>query len=153
MVNGVRLALDVGSVRIGVAKCDAEGLLATPLVTIASGPNAVTEVYELVQEFDVKCVYVGKPISLAGKDTASTMAALDFANLLAKQLENDSVTIRLIDERLSTVSAQRGMHEAGRNVKQSRDAIDQAAAVVILEHALAIERNSGNFVGEEVSWA
>jgi len=151
MVNGVRLALDVGSVRIGVAKCDAEGLLATPLVTIASGPNAVTEVYELVQEFDVKCVYVGKPISLAGKDTASTMAALDFANLLARQLENDSVTIRLIDERLSTVSAQRGMHEAGRNVKQSRDAIDQAAAVVILEHALAIERNSGNFVGEEVS--
>jgi len=151
MVNGVRLALDVGSVRIGVAKCDEEGLLATPLVTIASGPNAVTEVYELVQEFDVKCVYVGKPISLAGKDTASTMAALDFANLLAKQLENDSVTIRLIDERLSTVSAQRGMHEAGRNVKQSRDAIDQAAAVVILEHALAIERNSGNFVGEEVS--
>jgi len=151
MVNGVRLALDVGSVRIGVAKCDAEGLLATPLVTIASGPNAVTEVYELVQEFDVKCVYVGKPISLAGKDTASTMAALDFANLLAKQLENDSVTIRLIDERLSTVSAQRGMHEAGRTVKQSRDAIDQAAAVVILEHALAIERNSGNFVGEEVS--
>ena len=151
MVNGVRLALDVGSVRIGVAKCDAEGLLATPLVTIASGPNAVTEVYELVQEFDVKCIYVGKPISLAGKDTASTMAALDFANLLAKQLENDSATVRLIDERLSTVSAQRGMHEAGRNVKQSRDAIDQAAAVVILEHALAIERNSGNFVGEEVS--
>ena len=153
MVNGVRLALDVGSVRIGVAKCDAEGLLATPLVTIASGPNAVTEVYELVQEFDVKCVYVGKPISLAGKDTASTRAALDFANLLAKQLENDSATVRLIDERLSTVSAQRGMHEAGRNVKQSRDAIDQAAAVVILEHALAIERNFGNFVGEEVGGA
>lgn len=151
MVNGVRLALDVGSVRIGVAKCDAEGLLATPLVTITSGPDAVNEIYELVQEFDAKCVYVGKPISLAGKDTASTMAALDFASLLAKQLENDAVTVRLIDERLSTVSAQRGMHEAGRTVKQSRDAIDQAAAVVILEHALATERNVGNFVGEEVS--
>jgi putative Holliday junction resolvase len=79
------------------------------------------------------------------------MAALDFASLLAIQLENDSVTVRLIDERLSTVSAQRGMHEAGRTVKQSRDAIDQAAAVVILEHALASERNAGNFVGEEVS--
>jgi putative Holliday junction resolvase len=79
------------------------------------------------------------------------MAALDFASLLAIQLENDSVTVRLIDERLSTVSAQRGMHEAGRTVKQSRDAIDQAAAVVILEHALATERNVGNFVGEEVS--
>ena len=151
MVNGVRLALDVGSVRIGVAKCDAEGLLATPLVTITSGPDAVNEVYELVHEFEAKCVYVGKPISLAGKDTASTMAALDFASLLAKQLENDAVTVRLIDERLSTVSAQRGMHEAGRTVKQSRDAIDQAAAVVILEHALATERNVGDFVGEEVS--
>ena len=151
MVNGVRLALDVGSVRIGVAKCDAEGLLATPLVTITSGPNAVNEVCELVHEFEANCVYVGKPISLAGKDTASTMAALDFASLLAKQLVNDSVTVRLIDERLSTVSAQRGMHEAGRTVKQSRDAIDQAAAVVILEHALATERNVGNFVGEEVS--
>jgi len=151
MVNGVRLALDVGSVRIGVDKCDAEGLLATPLVTITSGPDAVNEIYELVHEFEAKCVYVGKPISLAGKDTASTMAALDFASLLAKQLENDSVTVRLIDERLSTVSAQRGMHEAGRTVKQSRDAIDQAAAVVILEHALASERNAGNFVGEEVS--
>ena len=151
MVNGVRLALDVGSVRIGVAKCDSEGLLATPLVTITSGPNAITEIYELVHEFEAKCVYVGKPISLAGKDTASTMTALDFASLLAKQLENDSVIVRLIDERLSTVSAQRGMHEAGRTVKQSRDAIDQAAAVVILEHALASERNAGNFVGEEVS--
>ena len=63
MVNGVRLALDVGSVRIGVAKCDAEGLLATPLVTITSGPDAVNEVYELVHEFEAKCVYVGKPIS------------------------------------------------------------------------------------------
>ena len=151
MVNGVRLALDVGSVRIGVAKCDSEGLLATPLVTITSGPNAINEVCELVYEFEAKCVYVGKPISLAGKDTASTMAALDFASLLAIQLENDSVTVRLIDERLSTVSAQRGMHEAGRTVKQSRDAIDQAAAVVILEHALASERNAGNFVGEEVT--
>jgi putative Holliday junction resolvase len=151
MVNGVRLALDVGSVRIGVAKCDAEGLLATPLVTITSGPDAVNEVYELVHEFEAKCVYVGKPISLAGKDTASTMAALDFARFLAKQLENDAVAVRLIDERLSTVSAQRGMHEAGRTVKQSRDAIDQAAAVIILEHALASERNAGSFVGEEVS--
>jgi putative Holliday junction resolvase len=151
MINGVRLALDVGSVRIGVAKCDAEGLLATPLVTIASGPNAVNEVYELVYEFEAKCVYVGKPISLAGKDTSSTLAALDFARLLAKRLQDDSVTVRLIDERLSTVSAQRGMHEAGRTIKQSRDAIDQAAAVVILEHALASERNARRLVGEEVN--
>jgi len=148
---GVRIALDVGSVRIGVAKCDRHGMLATPLVTIAAGPNALQEVVSLINEHEAMCVYVGKPISLAGETTASTVSALNFAKELSLLVKGSAVTVRLIDERLSTVSAQRGMHEAGRSVKQSRDAIDQAAAVVILEHALATERNAGDFVGEEVN--
>jgi putative holliday junction resolvase len=151
MVTGVRIALDVGTVRIGVAKCDPEGLLATPLVTVAAGTDAVAQISGLIAEHNAICVYIGKPISLAGKDTVSTLTALQFARDLATQLGELPVAIRLIDERLSTVSAQRGMHEAGRNTKQSRDAIDQAAAVVILEHALASERNAGNLVGEAVS--
>jgi putative Holliday junction resolvase len=151
MVTGVRIALDVGTVRIGVAKCDPEGLLATPLVTVAAGTDAVAEIAGLIAEHNAICVYIGKPISLAGKNTASTLSALEFARDLATQLSELPVSVRLIDERLSTVSAQRGMHEAGRNTKQSRDAIDQAAAVVILEHALASERNAGALVGEEVS--
>ena len=148
---GVRIALDVGSVRIGVAKCDRHGMLATPLVTIAAGPNALQEVVSLINEHEAMCVYVGKPISLAGETTASTVSALNFAKELSLLVKGSAVTVRLIDERLSTVSAQRGMHEAGRSVKQSRDAIDQAAAVVILENALATERNVGDFVGEEVN--
>ena len=151
MITGVRIALDVGSVRIGVAKCDRDGLLATPVATIASGPDALFEIVNLVQEHSAVCVYVGKPISLAGKDTASTASAINFATELAKLLNDFDLPVRLIDERLSTVSAQRGMHEAGRNVKQSRDAIDQAAAVVILDLALDSERHAGDFVGEEVS--
>jgi putative Holliday junction resolvase len=150
MVKGVRIALDVGSVRIGVAKCDSEGLLATPVMTIKAGPTALEQVVALVDEYQAVCVYVGKPISLAGKDTASTQATIQFADELKAHLLESSVQVRLIDERLSTVSAQRGMHEAGRNIQQSRDAIDQAAAVVILEHALASERNAGTLVGEEV---
>ena len=150
MITGVRIALDVGSVRIGVAKCDAEGLLATPLTTISAGPEAVDQVLNLLLEYEAICVYIGKPISLAGKDTASTQSAIEFAKEVAALLKDSDTKVRLIDERLSTVSAQRGMHEAGRNVKQSRDEIDQAAAVVILEHALASERNSGTLVGEEV---
>lgn len=150
MITGVRIALDVGSVRIGVAKCDAEGLLATPLTTISAGPQAANQVLGLVQEYDAICVYIGKPISLAGKDTASTQSAIEFAGEIVTLLKDSDTQVRLIDERLSTVTAQRGMHEAGRNVKQSRDAIDQAAAVVILEHALASERNTGTLVGEEV---
>ena len=150
MITGVRIALDVGSVRIGVAKCDAEGLLATPVTTISAGPEAVKQVLDLLLEHQPTCVYIGKPISLAGKDTASTQSAIEFAGEIAVLLKDSNTQVRLIDERLSTVTAQRGMHEAGRNVKQSRDAIDQAAAVVILEHALASERNSGTLVGEEV---
>jgi putative Holliday junction resolvase len=150
MITGVRMALDVGSVRIGVAKCDAEGLLATPLTTISAGPDAQMQIVDLVQEHEAICVYVGKPISLSGNDTASTQAAIEFAQELMTHLSHSTAQVRLIDERLSTVSAQRGMHEAGRNIKQSRDAIDQAAAVIILEHALASERNSGALVGEEV---
>ena len=150
MITGVRIALDIGSVRIGVAKCDAEGLLAIPLTTISAGPEAVNQVLDLLMEHQAICVYIGKPISLAGKDTASTQSAIKFAGEIAASLQEFNIQVRLIDERLSTVSAQRGMHEAGRNVKQSRDAIDQAAAVVILEHALASERNSGTLVGEEV---
>jgi putative Holliday junction resolvase len=126
-------------------------MLATPLVTIAAGPNALQEVVSLINEHEAICVYVGKPISLAGETTASTVSALNFAKELSLLVKGSAVTVRLIDERLSTVSAQRGMHEAGRSVKQSRDAIDQAAAVVILEHALATERNAGDFVGEEVN--
>ena len=83
--------------------------------------------------------------------TTSTASAINFATELAKLLNEFDLPVRLIDERLSTVSAQRGMHEAGRNVKQSREAIDQAAAVVILEHALDSERHAGDFAGEEVS--
>ena len=151
MVIGVRIALDVGTVRIGVAKCDREGLLATPLITITAGPAALDEVAALVVDHDAVCVYVGKPISLAGNETASTKYAWDFARELSALLVDSNACVRMIDERLSTVTAQRGMHEAGRNVKQSRDAIDQAAAVVILEHALDSERHSNGLVGEEVS--
>ena len=150
MTSGIRIALDVGSVRIGVARCDAEGLLATPLTTISAGPDALLYVVDLVREYEAICVYVGKPISLSGNDTSSTQAAIEFARELNALLDESTVQVRLIDERLSTVSAQRAMHEAGRNIKQSRDAIDQAAAVVILEHALASERSSGTLVGEDV---
>ena len=150
MKLGVRISLDVGTVRIGVAKCDAEGLLATPLTNVAAGPSALQQVVDLVSEHDAVCVYIGKPVSLSGNDTASTNLAIDFARNLSSLLADSSTIVRLIDERLSTVSAQRGLREAGRNTKQSRDAIDQAAAVVILEHALDTERHSDGFAGEEV---
>jgi putative holliday junction resolvase len=94
MITGVRIALDVGSVRIGVAKCDAEGLLATPVTTISAGPEAVNQVLDLLREHQAICVYIGKPISLAGKDTASTQSAIKFAGEIAALLKDSNTQVR-----------------------------------------------------------
>ena len=149
MQRGVRLSLDVGSVRIGVAACDADGLMAYPLATIDYGSESVTEILALILEHQAIAVYVGNPVNLSGATTKSTTAAAEFATQLAQEL-TQGIAVRLIDERLSTVSAQRGLHEAGRNTKNSKSIFDQAAAVVILEHALESEKRQGDFVGQIV---
>lgn len=135
---GRRLGVDVGKARIGVAVCDRDGLLATPVETVprAQGTD-VRRIVELADEYDVLEIVVGLPLSMSGDDTPSTADARGFAELLAEHR-----AVRLVDERLSTVTAQRGLHQAGRNTKKSRAVIDQAAAVIILQHALDHERAS-----------
>jgi len=146
--------MDVGTVRIGVAKCDPDGMLAVPLETITAGDRAISRAMEIIKDQHAIVVYVGNPISLKGEATASTQAAIEFAQALVAEisgsLETSNVSVRMIDERLSTVSAQRGLHEAGKTHKSSREVIDQAAAIVILEHALESEKRQGDFVGREV---
>ena len=154
MLRGVRLAMDVGTVRIGVAKCDPDGMLAVPLETIVAGEQAIARAIELIRDQRPIVVYVGNPISLKGQATASTDAAIEFAQALvaevSRSLDIGALSVRMIDERLSTVSAQRGLHEAGRTHKSSREVLDLAAALVILEHALESEKRQGTFVGREV---
>ena len=154
MLRGVRFGVDVGSVRIGVAKCDPHGMLATPLETIAAGETAIQKIVDLIKEHAPIAVYVGNPLSLNGQVTQSTIGASEFALALVSAIsahpEIGEIEVRLIDERLSTVSAQRGLHEVGRTQKSSREVIDQAAAIIILEHALESEKRQGNFAGKEV---
>ncbi len=154
MLRGVRFGVDVGSVRIGVAKCDPDGMLATPLETIAAGETAIPKIIDLIKEHAPIAVYVGNPLSLNGKVTQSTIGASEFALALISAIsshpEIGEIEVRLIDERLSTVSAQRGLHEVGRTQKSSREVIDQAAAIIILEHALESEKRQGDFAGKEV---
>lgn len=135
--------------RIGVAYSDADGIMAMPIKTVQAGPNAVSEVLEIIHEYQAKVVYVGSPINMAGQSTKSTESAHDFANHLAALLSSE-IEVRLIDERLSTVSAQRRLHSAGKSQKASRNIIDQAAAVIILEQALEIEKNLQAFAGTRV---
>ncbi|QCR43644.1 Holliday junction resolvase RuvX [Curtobacterium sp. SGAir0471] len=135
---GRRLGVDVGKARIGVAVCDRDGLLATPVETVPRAQATdVRRIVELADEYDVLEIVVGLPLSMSGDDTPSTADARGFAELLAEHRP-----VRLVDERLSTVTAQRGLHQAGRNTKKSRAVIDQAAAVIILQHALDHERAS-----------
>ena len=139
MRQGTRLGLDVGTVRVGVARCDREGLLATPVVTL-SRAEAVRGVVALIEEWEPLEIVVGLPISLAGRHTASTQDAKDFATELSQVITLD---IRMVDERLSTVSASAGLRQAGKSAKKQRGMIDQAAAVILLQHALDAERLQG----------
>ena len=138
MQRGRRIAFDYGDVRIGVAVSDPDSILATPLVTLkSSDKNLAKEVAKIFNEIEPVAVYLGRPALLSGQDGASTEKVLQFSELLRGLIQ---IPIELIDERLSTVSAARQLREAGRSAKSSRDFIDMAAAVAILEFALEIEK-------------
>ncbi|MFC5501692.1 Holliday junction resolvase RuvX [Lysinimonas soli] len=140
MRPGIRLGVDAGRARVGVALCDREGLLATPVATLRRGDGTVAELCALAEEHGAVELVVGLPLSLGGGDTASTADARALADELAAAA---SVPVRLVDERLSTVTAQRALHQSGRSVKSSRAVIDQVAAVIILQNALDFERTAG----------
>ncbi len=142
MRKGRRLGFDVGAVRTGVAVSSDDGIFASPIGNIA----ALEEVPQIVAEYCPIELYVGLPLSLSGKHTASTNAAILFAKYLA---ENTGLPVRMIDERLTTSSAASLMRAAGKNSKKARPNIDAAAATLILEQALAMER-SGTTPGQEV---
>ncbi len=144
---GVRLGVDVGTVRIGVARSDPHGILASPLETVARGDGDLDRVVELAREHAAIDVYVGRPTALSGRVTASTDDALAFASELADRLPD---RVRLIDERLSTVTAQGQLRASGKDSRKGRSVIDQVAATIILEHALDSERHTGDRPGTTV---
>ena len=129
----MRLGVDVGTVRVGVAACDPDGIMAFPVATVKRDAHAVANVAAHAVEREAVEVFVGLPVHMSGAEGASAADARAFAADLAERLD---VPVRLVDERLSTASASRSMREAGRSAKQQRESIDQAAAVVILDMAL-----------------
>jgi putative Holliday junction resolvase len=131
---GTWIGVDVGTVRVGVAKGDPHGILATPLVTLSRDAAADTDLAELaalVLEHDAVGIVVGLPTTLAGAEGASAMMARNYATALASRVA--PVPVELFDERLSTSTAQRRLAQAGRSTRKTRGIIDQAAAVVILQ--------------------
>lgn len=144
MRSGVRLGVDVGRARVGVARCDPHGMIATPVETVPRDDATVARIVALAAEHEAVEIVVGLPLSLSGADTASTADARDVAATLAQAVD---LPVRLVDERMSTVSAQRSLTSVGRSTKKSRPVIDQVAAVIILQHALDFERASGSAPG------
>ena len=131
--RGRRLGIDVGSVRIGVASSDPEGILATPVETVRrdrSGKH-VRRLAELATELEAVEVIVGLPRTLADRAGPSAQDAIELAEALARRVA--PTPVRLADERLTTVSAQRSLRAAGMRAKEQRAVIDQAAAVAILQ--------------------
>lgn len=145
--RGVRLGVDVGRARIGVARCDPDGLLATPVETVPRDDASVTRLIALAEEYDASEILVGLPLNMRGEDTASTTDARTFAAALATA---SGVPVRLVDERLSTVSAHAVLRDSGRSQRSSRSIVDQVAAVVLLQQALDVEKSTGRPAGSPV---
>ena len=144
--DGVRLGVDVGDVRIGVAACDPSGLIASPVETVPAGPTSIARLAELASDRGAMEVVVGLPRSMSGGEGPAARKIRTYAVALSRTLHG--LPVRLVDERLSTVTAERTLRERGRRGARRRAVVDQAAAVVILQSALDAERTSGSAPGE-----
>lgn len=137
MARGRRIAFDYGDTRIGVAVCDPDGILATPLPYLdARHPKLLREIAGLFEEYQPIHIFLGEPRHLSGEAGSAVEKVSAFAEKLKEEF---SLPIYMIDERLSTVDASRRLREAGKSAKDSKALIDSMAAVAILESGLRSE--------------
>jgi putative Holliday junction resolvase len=146
--TGVRLGVDVGSVRVGVARSDPGGILASPLEVITHGRGDLDRLAGLVAEHDVLEVIIGLPTTLAGREGPAAAGAREVAAALAARIA--PVAVRLFDERFTTTTAHAVLRQRGKNSRARRQVVDQAAAAVLLQAALDAERATGQPPGELV---
>lgn len=150
MRHGVRLGIDPGDARIGVARSDPSGFLASPVETVRRGKGDLARIAKILAaeqaESTVIEVVVGLPRSLSGREGPAAAKVREFAASLARRVA--PVPVRLVDERMTTVSAEAMLRDQGRSGGKRRAVVDQAAAVLILQHALDTERATGTAPGE-----
>lgn len=151
MRAGARIAVDVGDVRLGVAACDPAGLIAVPVETVRRGEGDLARLAELAKDYAAVEIVVGLPRSLSGREGPAAGKARDVASQIARRVA--PMPVRLVDERMTTVTAEQVLRDRGKKGARRRAVVDQAAAVVILQHALDSERTSGSAPGEIVELA
>ena len=139
MLRGRRIAFDYGDVRIGVALCDPDAILSSPLTTLQSkSKDLFTQIVKILEEAQPIIIFIGKPTLLSGLSGEAVQKVENFASELAKHTD---IEIIFVDERLSTVSAMKNLQSAGVSAKDARNSIDSMAAVAILEQGLAITKS------------
>jgi putative pre-16S rRNA nuclease len=150
--HGVRLGIDPGDARIGVARSDPTGFLATPVETVRRGKGDLARITAILAEENASStvieVVMGLPRSLSGGEGPAAVKVREFAATLARRVA--PVPVRLVDERMTTVSAEAMLRDRGRKGGDRRAVVDQVAAVLILQHALDTERATGTAPGEIV---
>jgi putative holliday junction resolvase len=152
MRTGIRLGVDVGSVRVGLATSDPGGILATPVQTLDRDLESAADqgaIASMVLEREVLEVIVGLPRSLTGREGPAAVSARSYAVSLAARIS--PIPVRLVDERLTTIDAHRNLRDSGMPGRAQRAVVDQAAAVLILQTALDTEQLSGLPPGELVA--
>jgi putative Holliday junction resolvase len=145
----VRLAVDPGTVRIGVARSDPHGVLATPLTVLRRGSGDLRKLAALASAEQAIEIVVGLPTSLSGREGPAAASAKRFAAALAARVA--PLPVRLLDERFTTSTAHSALRAGGHDSRQRRHVVDAAAAAVLLETALESERRTGRAPGELVA--
>jgi putative Holliday junction resolvase len=138
--RGRRVAVDVGSVRIGVASCDPDGILATPVETVArtsGGDGDLRRIEAIVAEYEAVAVIVGLPKTLRDEHGHAARLATEFGEALAERIS--PVPVLYSDERLTTVTAQQALRSSGVRAKAQKSVVDQAAATAILQGWLDLQ--------------
>lgn len=141
---GVRICLDWGAARVGVAACDRESLLCYPVETVPNDQQVWARLAQIVADYQPMEIILGMPINLGGVHGPAAEAMDRVADELVRLID---IPLRVVDERLSTASAHRRLAEVGRSSRKRRSVIDQAAAVAILDQALGRERHTGEPAG------
>ena len=138
MTFGRRLGIDYGKARVGIAICDRDGLVVTPVQTLKNDGKILSQIAELIREYEPVGIYLGKPKHLAGLDGSS----VEMVAVFAEQLVNSfNLPITYVDERLTSSHAEKLLKAAGKSSRESRGLIDQLAAVAILELGIDIEKH------------
>ena len=140
-IAGIWFGVDVGTVRVGVARSDPRGVLAVPVTTLNRDPRRnsdIAELANLIAEYEAVGVVVGLPRTLAGREGRAAEMARAYGRALEEVVAPR--TVHYVDERNTSITAARKLRQSGVRAREGRAVIDQMAAVELLQHWLELGR-------------